>query len=362
MSPRRFSFSFGGLAILAGAWLVPFHGLSAGEPPAPPPALPAPGTASVAEALGREVRGVVARCEKAVCRIVATDDLGPVRGTGFFIDADGTLLTTFSVAGETQDLMVEVGEEAYPAALLVADARSGLAILKIDAPEPMPFVQMGRSTELVAGSPVVALGYPMDLDLSPSFGLIAGFDLGFKGRYFATRHLRANLAVQRGQGGSPILNMRGEAVGVLVSTVEGDSGIFALPMEAARKVLHDVREYGHLRPGWLGADVGTLKAPVEGSTARLSGLRSAGPGEKGGLQTDDVILQIGEWKIAVPGDVLSASFYVTATEAVTVRVARDGKIVELNILPEDPPAGVLPTVERKRAETASPPENLTLGK
>ena len=313
---------------------------------------PAKPRLSPAEALQQEVRATVEKASDAICRIEGDDEHGHLRGTGFFIDADGTLLTSFSVGGESQDIVVTAGKQRFPATRLIADSRAGIAVLKIVAERPVRFLKFGKSTGLATASPVVTAGFPLDLPLSPSYGLVASMDLGFEGRYFATRHIRANVPVQRGQGGSPVLNLRGEVVGVLISTVEQNSGIFALPIEAATKVIHDFRTYGRVRQGWLGvADVRLIDTPEHGSTARILGLREDGPGYAGGLRPGDVLLQIGGWKITHPEDVLNAAFFLSSTESLKVRVARAGKEREFTVTPTDPPDGSMPTIERQPPTT-----------
>jgi serine protease Do len=302
---------------------------------------------SPAEAISREVRGVVEKVGDAICRIEADDEHGHLRGTGFFIDADGTVLTSFSVGGASEDIVVTAGDQRFPATRLVADSRAGIALLKVAAERPVRFLKFGKSAELTVASPIVTAGYPLDLPLSPSFGLVAGFATGFEGRYFATRHIRANVPVQRGQGGSPVLNMRGEVVGVLISVVEENSGIFALPIEAAAKVLHDFRTYGRVRQGWMGVDVRMIETPEDGSTARVRTLHEDGPGFKGGLRAGDVLIEVGGWKITNPEDVLNAAFFITSTEPVKVRVSRGGSKHLLTLTPIDPPDGSVPTIERQ---------------
>lgn len=306
---------------------------------------PAPIEESLGDRITKEVSGLLERSAGAICRIEANDEHGTLRGTGFFIDGDGTLLTSFGVGGSTDDLVVTVGQEKFPASRRAADARSGLAVLKIEAGEPIPYLRCGKSTDLRVASPVVAVGFPLDLPLSPSFGLIAGFDLTFQGRYFATRHLRANVVVQRGQGGSPVFDLKGDVVGVLISTVEQGSGGFVLPIEAAMKFVRDVQQHGRLRQGWLGADVRLTDAPEFGSRARVRQVRADGPGHKGGLRAGDVLLTIGGRKIVSPEDVLDASFYITADDALKLQVSRAGKPQELTIFPSDPPDGEGPAVE-----------------
>jgi serine protease Do len=313
----------------------------------PAKAKPAQPRLSQAEALAREMREVMLKNGDAVCRIEADDEHGRLRGTGFFIDADGTLLTSYSIGGASQDIVVAVGEQRYPATRLVADARAGIAVLKIVAERPVRFLKFGKSADLAVASPVVTLGYPLDLPLSPSLGFVAGIELGCNDRFFATRHIRANIPVQRGQGGSPVLNLRGEVVGVLISMVEEGSGIFALPAEAAEKVLHDFRTYHRVRQGWVGVDVRPTDAPEHGSSARILTLREDGPAYAGGVRAGDILLQVGANKITNPEDVLNAAFFVTSTEPLAMRVSRGGREMKFTITPLDPPDGTMPTIERQ---------------
>ena len=121
---------------------------------------------SVAEAISQEVRVIFQKCRKAVVKIEATDVHGALSGSGFFVDPNGTILTSYTVGGESHDIMVSSGGARLPARRLVCDPRSGVAILKVDA--ETPFVTIGRSRDLPIAAPVIAIGYPMDLPVSPA--------------------------------------------------------------------------------------------------------------------------------------------------------------------------------------------------
>lgn len=291
---------------------------------------------TVAENLAVEVGALFEKAKKAVVRIEATDDHGRLSGTGFFVDPAGTLFTSYTIGGESTDFEVRFGDQKFPARRLVADPRSGVAVLKVDASDT-PFISIGESRGLTVGAPVVVVGYPMDLPLSPSFGCVSGFDIKYLERYFATRHIRANVPVQRGQGGAPLLNMRGEAVGILISSLDQGSACFSLPIEAADKVHKDFLRFGELRPGWLGVGVETAQSPRSHSTAEINVLNVGSPGQKAGLQTGDVLLQIGPFNVTSPEDVLDASFYIAAEDEVKLRVARGDQTIDLTVTAADRP-------------------------
>lgn len=315
-----------GLALLAGTC----GGFSQDAPAAPEPTPP-----SVAETLAGEVQSVFARVKNAIVRIEATDRHGKLSGTGFFVDPAGTLYTSYTIGGESTDIEARIGDKKYPAQRLFADSRSGVAVLKVHA--ETPFIALGESAGLEVGAPVISVGYPMDLPLSPSFGCISGFDIKYLDRYFATRHIRANVPVQRGQGGAPLLNMRGEAVGILISALDQGSACFSLPIEAAAKVHKEFTRFGELRPGWLGVGVETASATKAGSTAQVNQVNADSPGQKAGLQAGDVILSIGDHPIDSPEDVLDAAFFIAAEDEVKVSVDRDGEKLSFSLTAVDRP-------------------------
>ena len=289
----------------------------------------------VLDAIQHQVLDLFEKCREAVVRIEATDADGKLFGTGFFIDPNGTLYTSYSVGGETHDIVVSLGAARHPAKRLIADARTGVAILQIET--QTPFLTFGKSRDLRTASPVLTVGYPMDLPVTPSFGIVGGFDIRYLGRCFATAHIRANVPVQRGQGGAPLLNMRGEVVGLLISSIDNGSASFVLPIEAAEKVRRDFARFHEVRPGWMGIVVGPGIVGEPHSAPVIQGFAENSPGARAGLAPGDVLVQLGDHKIASEDDVLAASYYLTADDEVQLSVLRSGTRIDLKIQPIDHP-------------------------
>ncbi len=292
------------------------------------------GKDGVIESITAEVGKIFARSKDAVVKIEGTDRHGKLSGTGFFVDPNGTLITSYSIGGTAQDLIVVKGDMRYPAKRLIGDSRSGIAILKIEA--ETPFLPTGTAEGMDAATPVVLVGYPMDLPLSPSFGIVAGMDLGYEGKLFRTTHIRANVPVQRGEGGAPMLNLEGDVVGILISGIDNGSACFALPIDAAAKVQQDYFRYGELRPGWLGLNVESRDSRME-STACVTEIVKGGPGQSAGVKVGDFLLKIGKTTIRAPQDILDASYFLTAGDIVNIVVRRGEDMMELQALPSDPP-------------------------
>src|SRR5437667_3213935 len=280
-------------------------------------------------AISHQLKDIFQRVAKAVVKIHGVDEHSEICGTGFFVDPTGTLYTAYTVGGEAGNFTIEFGGKKYPARQLLADIRSGTAMLKIDAATPA--LPIGKSEELGVAAPVVAIGYPLDLPETPNCGMIAGFDQKYLGRYFSTTHLRVNLPTQRGEAGAPLLNMKGEVVGIVVSRLENNSACYAVPIEAAEKIRSDFVRFGEDRHGWVGINVSEAAEPVEGSRAEMTQIMEGTPAAGSGIKPGDILLQVGRKKVTEPEDVLDASFFITAGDVVPITVLRGNQKLTFNV-------------------------------
>jgi serine protease Do len=298
------------------------------------------------------VKEVFERAAKAVVKIHGVDEHCEISGTGFFIDPTGTLYTAYTVGGEAGNFTIDFNGKRYPARQVLADIRSGTAILKTDVATPA--LPIGKSEELGVATPVVAIGYPLDLPETPNFGMIAGFDRKYLGRYFSTTHLRVNLPTQRGEAGAPLLNMKGEVVGILVSSLENNSACYAVPIEAAEKIRSDYVRFGEARHGWVGINVSEAAKPVEGSRAEMTQIMESTPAAGSGIKPGDILLQVGRKKVHEPEDVLDASFFITAGDTVPITVMRGNEKLTFNVQAELHPASQRPPLIASPTNQAVP--------
>ena len=292
------------------------------------------------DSISREVKEIFATASRAVVKIHGVDEHSEIVGTGFFIDPTGTLYTAYTVGGEAGNFKVEFDGKKYSARQVLADIRSGIALLKVDAATPA--LPIGHAEQLEIATPVVTIGYPLDLPETPSFGMIAGFDRKYLGRYFSTTHLRVNLPTQRGEAGAPLLNLKGEVVGIVVSSLENNSACYALPIDAAEKIRGDYVRFGEVRHGWIGINVSEAEMPVEGSRAAMTKIMDGTPAATCGVKAGDILLQVGNKKVQEPEDVVDASFFITAGDTVPITVMRGNEKLTFNVQADQHPASQHP--------------------
>src|SRR6267154_798914 len=305
-----------------------------------------------AAGVSRQVKEIFERAAKAVGKIHGVDEHCEISGTGFFIDPTGTLYTAYTVGGEAGNFSIEFNGKQYPARQVLADVRSGMAILKADVATPA--LPIGKSEELGVTTPVVTIGYPLDLPETPNFGMVAGFDRKYRGRHFSTTHLRLNLPSQRGEAGAPLLNMKGEVVGIVVSSLENNAACYAVPIEAAEKIRGDFMRFGEARHCWVGINVSMARQPVEGSLAEMTQIMEDTPAARSGIKAGDILLQVGRKKVTQPEDVLDASFFITAGDVVPVTVMRGNQKLTFNV------QATLHPASRSGVLLASPPRTTAL--
>lgn len=320
---------------------------------------------SVFDAIGQEVNNIFEKTRPAIVRVRSEGDELTMSGTGFFIDDKGTVLTAAPILGENVVASVEVNGTWVSAKILGRDLRSGVAVLQIPQ-SATPFVTLGASAQLKSGLAVVAIGYPRNLPVAPSFGFVSGFDFRYLDRYFPTTHIRASIPITPGQVGGPLLNTKGDVVGLLVTAIDEGRSVYALPIEAAVKVIADFKKYGVARHGWVGVGVKEVDNGHAGLRAvEITQLFGDTPAAQSGLEPGDKVIKIGARPITCPADVLDASFYSQVGQETNVTVLRDGKTLVYKFVVQERPTA-MPTVAQERRATpvqiapaqATPPQGI----
>jgi len=253
-------------------------------------------------------------------------------GSGFFISADGYILTNNHVVEKAVKVTVtSVDETEYTAKIIGTDPRTDLALLKVDV-KNHPFIPLGDSTKVEVGEWVLAIGNPLQQAFSVTSGIISA-----EGRRLQISDdsledfLQTDAPINRGNSGGPLVNMNGEAIGInsiILSPSGGSIGIgFAIPSAMAKRVVTDLKEKGEVIRGWFGISIQYFNEKqakeYEFSTAGavVISVEENSPAERAGLKRDDIIIEIDGKAIksgnelvntianAKPGDVLKVVLY-----------------------------------------------------
>jgi serine protease Do len=148
------------------------------------------------------------------------------------------------------------------------------------------------------------------------------------------------------------LNLKGEVVGILVSSLENNSACYALPIDAAEKIRADYARFGEARHGWIGINVSEAPTSVEGSRAEMTKIMEGTPAADCGVKPGDILLQVGRKQVREPEDVLDASFFITAGDTVPITVMRGNEKLTFNVqadvhpASQHPPLVALPSINR----------------
>ena len=261
-------------------------------------------------------------------------------GSGFVVSADGLILTNAHVVQGAKEVTVKLTDRReYRAKVLGADAKTDVAVLKIDAKD-LPSLPMGSSTDLKVGQSVIAIGSPFGFDNTVTAGVVSAKSRSLPDGSFVP-FIQTDVAVNPGNSGGPLMNARGEVVGInsqIYSRSGGYQGLsFAIPIELATQVKDQIVATGRASHAKLGvtvqevnqklADAFKLDSP-EG--ALVAGVEPGSAADKAGLKSGDVIRQIDGKKIVAAGDLSALVGQSKPGTKVALEVWRQGKRETLN--------------------------------
>jgi serine protease Do len=266
-----------------------------------------------------------------------------VQGTGFIVSPDGYIITNNHLAEKSEKLTVTlVGGENYRAKVVGLDPQTDLALIKIEA-KNLPVVDLGDSSKVQVGEWVLAIGNPLGMEHTVTAGIISakGRQLGVGGNAPTYQDfIQTDAAINRGNSGGPLVNMKGEVIGInsnILTPTGGSIGIgFAIPSNLAKKVVTQLKEKGKVVRGYLGLypkdiDDDTKEALKlkDKKGALIDSVEAGTPAAKAGLKQYDVVVAVDGQDVKDQNDLRFKIADIQPGTKVELRIIRDGKIMTL---------------------------------
>jgi serine protease Do len=289
-------------------------------------------------------------------------------GSGFVISEDGYIVTNNHVIESADEIFIEFfsGEE-LEAKVVGTDPNTDIALLKVEADKPLPYVNFGDSDMARVGDWVVAMGNPLGQGFSVSAGIVSARNRALSGSY--DDYIQTDAAINRGNSGGPLFNMDGEVIGVntaILSPNGGSIGIgFSMASNVVTRVVDQLREFGETRRGWLGVRIQDLDADVaealglENTNGAIVAGVPEGPAKDAGVLQGDVILTFDGVDVEDTRGLVRQVGNTEVGKTVRVVVFREGKTVTLKItLGRREEAEAIPAAQPAEADPTEPQDML----
>jgi serine protease Do len=258
------------------------------------------------------------------------------RGSGFIINADGTIITNNHVVKDARTVSVTLDDGTQlPAKVIGRDSRTDIAVLKVDAKKPLPYIQLGNSADVKPGQWVVAMGNPFGLGGSVTAGIVSasGRDIG-AGPY--DQFIQVDAPINQGNSGGPLFTQNGKVIGMntaILSPSGGSIGIgFAIPSDMIRTVVAQLETSGHVTRGYIGVEAQQVSATMvkalhlsDSAGALIAGVQSEAPAARAGLEPGDVITSVNGQAVKNPRDLAVNIAAVKPGDDAKLQVLHDGE-------------------------------------
>jgi|SRR5579863_728442 len=268
-------------------------------------------------------------------------------GSGFIISSDGLILTNNHVIAEAERITVRLSDRReFVGTVVGKDPKSDLALLRIRPEEALPMVQLGDSERLMVGEWAIAIGNPFGLDHTVTVGVISATGRTNLGLTDHDNFIQTDASINFGNSGGPLLNAKGQVIGINTAIVASGQGIgFAIPINAARSVVSELIEKGKVSHGWLGV---RIENPSEtganfSGNQKIPGVRvqevvEKSPAERSGIKKGDVLSDIGKDPIRNIGDFQNKIRQLHAGDLVDLTVRRPNKELHLQVVLDEAPS------------------------
>src|SRR5579864_5979668 len=270
-------------------------------------------------------------------------------GTGFVVDKNGYIITNHHVIAKVDHIKVKLHTDdtnEYRARVIGIDPETDLAVIKIDPKGPLVPVTIGNSDAVQVGDWAVAIGSPFGLDASVTAGIVSALARDINGPLQLQRFIQTDAAINPGNSGGPLLNIRGEVIGVntMIATQSGGyQGIgFALPINMVARVYNDIIRTGKVTRGSIGIEWSKaddkpelFKALGTNAGVLVSRVQKGGPADKAGIKAEDIVIAMNGKPVKDGEDLVGRVSETPVGTPVNVTVDRDGKHMDFKVTISD---------------------------
>lgn len=297
-------------------------------------------------------------------------------GSGFVVSSDGLIATNKHVVDGAERILVRLNDGTILRAWIVGEAvAADIALIRVKPPSPLQVAETGENSTVMIGEPVLAIGNPLGFSGSVTAGVVSALNRDIRSSPFDD-FIQTDAAINHGSSGGPLFDLQGRVIGMNTAlespTAEGGSiGIgFSMPVADVMFVVRSIREYGHVRAGWIGAKMQPL-TPLLAKALQLpntdgaivSDVGRSTPAESAGLKRGDVILEFAGQPVADVRALMRAAGRTLPGTVVTITDWRDGALQKVDVTLGQFPGEAKPAGKQRRpAEDpdATPNYGLTL--
>ena|SRR5213592_4480286 len=266
-------------------------------------------------------------------------------GSGVLVDPRGYVLTNNHVIENAQDITVRLSDgRKFTAKLVGRDPKTDLAVLKVEAPAPLPAAELGDSDHLRVGQWAIAIGNPFGLDRTVTVGIISATARNRVGVATYENFIQTDASINPGNSGGPLLNLDGKVIGINTAIVAAGQGIgFSIPINQAKEVMRQLIASGRVVRGWLGIAIQDVTDELAGTFGVKEGVLVAevmkgGPAEAAGVRQGDVIVELNGAPIKEVPELQRRVAAVAPGQPVRLKVIRERKPVALSVTVTEMPA------------------------
>jgi serine protease Do len=261
-------------------------------------------------------------------------------GSGFILNGDGYIITNDHVVRDAESIQVKLSnEKVYNGKVVGSDPKTDIAVIKINAGEPLQAAVLGDSDKLQVGQWAIAIGNPFGLDRTVTVGVISATGRSNMGIETYEDFIQTDASINPGNSGGPLLNVYGEVIGINTAIVAAGQGIgFAIPVNMAKQVVAQLIKKGSVTRGWLGVSIQPVTDEIAKSFglsraqgALVSDIMAGSPAEKAGLKQGDIITRFAGKDIRDPRQLQLVVADTPVGQKVEMEIFRDGKPQKLAV-------------------------------